>query len=110
MLPPDGKSDRFLATKDLKLVGQRHGKFVFCYVRSRKTTEVSRRTSSTSRSKASQGMPSSANTLRNQLQKVQRCGTGFEASYCGFKGEPAEVIMDDFIIQLAKRAPQVKMP
>jgi len=32
MLPTDGESDRFLAAKDLKLVGQRHGKFVFCYV------------------------------------------------------------------------------
>ena len=32
MLPPDGESDRFLATKDLKLVGYRRGIFVFCYV------------------------------------------------------------------------------
>jgi hypothetical protein len=32
MLPPDGESDRFLTTKDLKLVGYRRGKFVFCYV------------------------------------------------------------------------------
>jgi hypothetical protein len=32
MLPPDGESERFLTTKDLKLVGHRRGKFVFCYV------------------------------------------------------------------------------
>jgi hypothetical protein len=32
MLPPDGQSDRFLATKETKLVGDRRGKFVFCYV------------------------------------------------------------------------------
>lgn len=32
MLPPDGESDRFLIAKDLKLVGYRRGKFVFCYV------------------------------------------------------------------------------
>lgn len=31
MLPPDGESDRFLIAKDLKLVGHRRGKFVFCY-------------------------------------------------------------------------------
>lgn len=32
MLPPDGESDRFLIAKDLKLVGYRREKFVFCYV------------------------------------------------------------------------------
>lgn len=32
MLPPDGESDRSLIAKDLKLVGYRRGKFVFCYV------------------------------------------------------------------------------
>jgi hypothetical protein len=32
MLPPDGQSDRFLATKVLKLVGCRREKYVFCYV------------------------------------------------------------------------------
>ena len=32
MLSPDEESDRFLATKDLKLVGYRRGIFVFCYV------------------------------------------------------------------------------
>lgn len=32
MLPPEGESDRFLTTMDLKLVGYRRGIFVFCYV------------------------------------------------------------------------------
>jgi len=32
MLPPDEESDRFLIAKDLKLVGYRRDKFVFCYV------------------------------------------------------------------------------
>lgn len=43
MLPPDGEGDRFLITMDLKLVGYRRGKFVFCYVvhhgRSDRSTE-----------------------------------------------------------------------
>lgn len=32
MLPPDAKSDRFLITKETKLVGHRSEKFVFRYV------------------------------------------------------------------------------
>ena len=32
MLPPDGQSDRFLKTKEMKLVGCRSGKFVFPYI------------------------------------------------------------------------------
>ena len=41
MLPPDGESDRLLTTMDLKLVGQRHGKFVFCYVADAQHTSTS---------------------------------------------------------------------
>jgi hypothetical protein len=33
MLPPGGQSDRFLITKETKLVGNRRGKFTICYVR-----------------------------------------------------------------------------
>lgn len=32
MLPPEGQSDRFLATKVLKLLGCRREKYVICYV------------------------------------------------------------------------------
>lgn len=32
MLPPDGQSDRFLIAKETKCIGQRSGKFEFCYV------------------------------------------------------------------------------